>query len=64
MLRGSKAEPLARLGKTPQNKWAPGPLLIRGLKVGPRKGITTAPEHRVKDDYGYVRTWPKLGLRS
>jgi hypothetical protein len=30
----------------------------------PWKGSTTAPEHRVRDDYGYVRIWPRLGLQS
>jgi hypothetical protein len=32
--------------------------------MAPQQGSTTAPERRIKDDYGYVRTWPRLGLQS
>jgi hypothetical protein len=64
MFRGSKVKPSAGFGKPPQSTWAPSPLLIRGWLVGPQKGLTTALEHRVRDGYGYVRTWPRLGLQS
>jgi hypothetical protein len=36
---GSKVEPPAGFGKPPQDVWAPSPILIRVLKVGPSEGL-------------------------
>jgi hypothetical protein len=32
-------------------------------RLAPWQGSTTAPDHRVRDAYGYVRTWTRLGLQ-
>jgi hypothetical protein len=42
----------------PQDFRALSPILIRGSKLAPLKGSKTAPEHRVRDEYRYARTWP------
>jgi hypothetical protein len=57
--------PLGRVRQPPQSTRAPRPLLIRGLKAGPSKGSTAAPEHTERGmTLGTSDTWSRLGLRS
>jgi hypothetical protein len=57
--------PLGSVRQPPQSTRAPCPLLIRGLKAGPPKGSTAAPEHVERGmTLGTSDTWPRLGLCS
>jgi hypothetical protein len=57
--------PLGRVRQPPQSTRAPRPLLIRGSKASPSKGLTAALKHAERGmTLGTSDTWSRLGLCS